>query len=162
MTYPGRVPLVPRLVLAALFVIAGLALLAVAVLGARGRLPRNRWAGVRTPETLASDAAFALANRVAAAPLGAAGAVAVVGGAVLAAGPAGAVSVVVLVVTALGALVLAVFGGMVGQRAAAAVPVPAAAPACAGACAGCDLVAGCRPAAATSPAATSPTSPDRP
>ncbi|QJY50476.1 SdpI family protein [Pseudonocardia broussonetiae] len=156
----------PRLVLAALFVTAGLVLLVVAVLGARERLPRNRWAGVRTVETLASDAAFALANRVAAAPLGAAGAVAVVGGAVLAAGPVGAVSVVVLVVTGLGALVLAVFGGMVGQRAAAAVPVPAAAPACAGTCAGCDLVAGCRPAdtspADTSPAATSPTSPDRP
>ncbi|MDN5930575.1 MAG: SdpI family protein, partial [Pseudonocardia sp.] len=61
-------PLVPRLVIAALLVLAGLVLLAVAVLGARGRLRRNRWVGVRTAETLASEAAFAVANRVAAAP----------------------------------------------------------------------------------------------
>ena len=47
--------------------LAGVLLVTVAVLGARGRLPRNRWIGVRTPVTLASDAAFALANRVAAA-----------------------------------------------------------------------------------------------
>ncbi|GAA2542996.1 SdpI family protein [Pseudonocardia hydrocarbonoxydans] len=145
-------PLVPRLVVAALLVLVGLALLAVAVLGARGRLPRNRRLGVRTAETLASDAAFVLANRVAAAPVGAAGAVGVAGGAVLAAGPAGAVSVVVLAVTLVGVLVLGAFGGMVGQRAAAALPEPA--PACAGVCAGCELVAGCRP--------TSPTSPDLP
>jgi len=146
---------VPRLVVAALLVLVGLALLAVAVLGARGRLPRNRRLGVRTAETLASDAAFALANKVAAAPVGAAGAVGVAGGAVLAAGPVGAVSVVVLAVTVLGVLVLGAFGGMVGQRAAASLPGPTDAPAaCAGVCAGCELVAGCRP--------TSPTSPDLP
>ena len=145
----------PRLVIAALLVLAGLVLLAVAVLGARGRLRRNRWIGVRTAETLASDAAFALANRVAAAPLGAAGAVALVGGVVLLAGPVGAVAVVVLAVSVVGTLVLGAFGGMVGQRAAAALPVAPPAPApCAGVCAGCDLVAGCRP--------TSPTSPDLP
>lgn len=146
-------PLVPRLVVAALLVLVGVALLAVAVLGARGRLPRNRRLGVRTAETLSSDAAFALANKVAAAPVGAAGAVGVAGGAVLAAGPVGAVSVVVLAVTVVGVLVLGAFGGMVGQRAAASLPEPVAA-ACAGVCAGCELVAGCRP--------TSPTSPDLP
>lgn len=144
----------PRLILAALLVIAGLVLLAVAVLGARGRLRRNRWIGVRTAETLASDAAFALANRVAAAPVGAAGAVALVGGVVLLTGPIGAVAVVVLAVSVVGTLVLGAFGGMAGQRAAAAVvEAPAPAP-CAGVCAGCDLVAGCRP--------TTPTSPDLP
>lgn len=146
-------PLVPRLIIAVLLVVAGLVLLAVAVLGARGRLRRNRWVGVRTAETLASDAAFALANRVAAAPVGAAGAVALVGGGVLLAGPVGAVSVVVLAVSAVGTLVLGAFGGMVGQRAALAAPVPESV-ACGGVCAGCDLVAGCRP--------TSPTSPDLP
>lgn len=149
LTYSDVVPLVPRLVLAALLVLAGLVLLAVAVLGARGRLRRNRWIGVRTAETLASDAAFAIANRVAAAPVGAAGAVAVVGGVVLIAGPVGAVSVVVLAVSVVGTLVLGAFGGMVGQRAAASVPAAAPAPvACSGVCAGCDL--------------TTPTSPDLP
>lgn len=143
----------PRLVIAALLVVAGLVLLAAAVLGARGRLRRNRWIGVRTAETLRSDAAFVLANRVAAAPVGAAGAVALAGGAVLIAEPVGAVSVVVLAVSVVGMLVLGAFGGMAGQRTAAAAP--AAAPvACGGVCTGCDLVAGCRP--------TTPTSPDLP
>jgi hypothetical protein len=134
---------VPRLIVGSLLVLVGLLLLAVAVLGARESLPRNRWAGVRTAETLRSDAAFLLANRVAAAPLGAAGAVAVAGGVVTLAGPAGAVSVVVVAVAVVGTVVLGAFGGMVGQRAAATVPDPTPPAACAGVCAGCDLVAGC-------------------
>ncbi len=134
-------PLLPRLIVGCLLVLVGVALVTIAVLGARGRLPRNRWAGVRTAATLASDAAFALAQRVAAAPLGAAGAVAVVGGVVVVAGA----PLVVLAVTAVAVLVLAGLGGMLGDRAAARVrpePVPSA---CGGVCAGCDLVAGCRP-----------------
>lgn len=123
--------------------LVGLLLLAVAVLGARGRLPRNRWVGVRTAETLRSDGAFLLANRVAAAPLGAAGAVAVAGGIVTLTGPVGAVSVVVVAVAVVGTVVLGAFGGMVGQRAAATVPDPVVPAACAGVCTGCDLVAGC-------------------
>jgi uncharacterized membrane protein len=140
------VPLLPRLVIGSLLVLAGVLLVTVAVLGARGRLPRNRWIGVRTPLTLASDPAFALANRVAAAPLGAAGGVAVVGGVVTLVGPVGAVSVVVAAMAVLGTLVLGAVGGMAGQRAAATVPEPVAPAACAGVCAGCDLVAGCRDA----------------
>jgi uncharacterized membrane protein len=54
-------------------VIAGVALLAVGLLGWRQRLPRNRFAGIRTPATLRSDAAFIAANRVAAPPILAAG-----------------------------------------------------------------------------------------
>ncbi|WP_181781450.1 SdpI family protein, partial [Pseudonocardia pini] len=67
-------PTTLRLVLAVLFLLAGLALVAVAVLGARSRLRRNRWLGVRTASTLASAASWVSANRVAAPPLGAAGA----------------------------------------------------------------------------------------
>lgn len=138
----------PTLILAPLLVLAGALLVAVAVLGARSRLRRNRWIGVRTPATLASDAAFAIANRAAAAPTGAAGAVAVVGGVVLLRGADGALAWVLLGISAIGTVVLAGVGGMVGHRAAAAVvrPSPFSA-ACAGTCAGCDLVAGCRPAA---------------
>jgi hypothetical protein len=141
------VPLTVRLIVGLLLVLAGLLLAVVAVLGARSRLPRNRWVGVRTPATVASDAAFATAHRAAAAPTGAAAAVAVAGGAVLT-GAGGAVGWVVLVVSVLGVLGLAGLAGLVGDRAAAgmASPVPFSA-ACAGSCAGCDLVAGCRPAA---------------
>lgn len=156
--YPGRVPLALRLVLGSLLVLAGVALLAVAVLGARSGLPRNRWAGVRTAATLRSDAAFTVANRVAAAPIAAAGVVAVAGGAATAAG--GAAATVVLAVAVLGVLVLAGTGGVLGDRAAASLAARDRAPAgCAGACAGCELVAGCGTPGA---APTSPRSPDRP
>ncbi len=78
-------PVTLRLVLAALLLLTGLALVTVAALGARARLPRNRFAGVRTRASLHSGPAFVAANRVAAPLLGAAGAIALVGGAALAA-----------------------------------------------------------------------------
>lgn len=135
-----------RLVAGAVLLGAGAALLIVALLGARSRLPRNRFAGVRTAATLRTEAGFVLANRVAAAPLGAAGAVAAVGGlTVLLAGPA-PVGWVVLALAGIGMLVLAAVGGAVGDRAATRLATQEPGPsACAGACAGCDLVAGCRP-----------------
>lgn len=147
--YPGTVPPTLRLLLAALLVLVGAVFVVVAVLGARSRLRRNRWIGVRTPATLASAPAFALANRAAAAPVGAAGAVALVGGAVLFSGADGVLGWVVLAVSLVGTVVLAGVGGLVGDRAAAAVVPPSPFSAgCAGTCAGCDLVAGCRPVAA--------------
>jgi SdpI/YfhL protein family len=135
----------PRLVLGCALLLAAVALLAVAVLGARGRLRRNPWAGVRTRRTLASDEAFVLANRVAAAPLGAAGAVALLGGVVVVAGGPAPVTWTVLIVATAGMLGFTGLGGALGERAAARMPAPVSA--CAGTCAGCDLVAGCRPAA---------------
>ncbi len=144
LAYPGRVPLPLRLIAGSLLVLVGVALLAVAVLGARSRLRRNRWVGVRTPTTLRSDAAFTVANRVAAVPVGAAGAVAAVGGTALLAGATGALAWVMFTVTVAGLVMLAGAGGVVGDRIAAAVAAqPPAAPSCSGVCAGCDLVAGC-------------------
>jgi hypothetical protein len=135
----------PRLVLGCALLLAATVLLTVAVLGARGRLRRNPWAGVRTSRTLASDEAFTVANRVAAAPLGAAGLVALLGGvSLIVGGPAAVVWTVLLVATA-GMLGLTGLGGAVGDRAAARVEAPTSG--CAGTCAGCDLVAGCRPVA---------------
>ena len=82
--YPvARVPVTVRLVVGSLLVLAGLALVVVAVLGARSVLRRNRWVGVRTSATLASETQFVAGNRAAAVPVGAAGAVAAVGGAFL-------------------------------------------------------------------------------
>jgi hypothetical protein len=139
------VPQSVRLVLGALLVLLGAALLAVAVLGLRRRLRRNRWAGVRTSASLRSDAAFAIANQVAAAPLGAAGAVALAAGVALLAGASGVLGWTLVVVSLAGVFVLTGVGGVAGDRAARTVPAPAPAPsACAGTCAGCDLVAGCR------------------
>jgi hypothetical protein len=141
------VPLSIRLVLGALELCVGLTLLVVAALGARSQLPKNGWLGVRTAATMRTDEAFALANRVAAVPLGAAGAITMVGGAALLAGLDGPLAWVVLGISVLGCLVLAGIGGTVGDRAAAAVPRPAARPeSCSGQCAGCVLVDGCQPA----------------
>ncbi|WP_232661219.1 SdpI family protein [Pseudonocardia sp. TRM90224] len=138
-------PLPVQMVVGSLLVLIGAALVTVAVLGVRSVLRRNRWVGVRTRETLRSDATFAVANRAAAAPVGAAGAIAVLGGIVLLGGAGGALVWIVLVVSVLGLLVLTGVGGMVGDRAAAAVEPPTPPAACAGTCAGCELVAGCRP-----------------
>ena len=147
--YAGRVPPTLRLILGAVLIVVGVVLVATAGLGARSRLRRNRWFGVRTEATLASAEAFAIANRAGAVPAGAAGAVAVVGGAALLGGAGGALGWIVGVISVLGTAALAGVGGMVGDRAAAAVaPPPPFSAACAGTCAGCDLVAGCRPAAA--------------
>ena len=140
------VPLSIRLVLGALELCLGLGLLVVAALGARSRLPRNGWLGVRTAATMRTQQSFALANRVAAVPIGAAGAVVAVGGTALLAGADGPLAWVVLGTSVLGGLVLAGVGGSAGDRAAAALPRPVTRPdSCAGQCAGCDLVAGCRP-----------------
>lgn len=144
--YAGDVPETARLIVAAVLMAAGAALIVVATLAARSRLPRNRFAGVRTAATLRSDEAFLLANRVAAAPLGAAGVVALAGGtAALVAGP-GATSWVLVALTGAGVLGLATVAGALGERAAVALAAREPEPSgCSGTCAGCDLVAGCRP-----------------
>lgn len=120
--YPGRV------LLGTVLVLAALALLSVGVLGWRCRLPRNRFAGVRTPASLRSDAAFRTANRVAAPPLLAAGAACLTGGVVCFAAT-GISLAVVAGVTAAGTLLLALAGGVLGNRAAEAM---GADPSCAG------------------------------
>lgn len=144
-------------VLGVVLVLVGVLLLAVAALGATGRIRRNRVAGIKTPATMTSQAAFAAAHRAAAVPLAAAGVVPAVTGAVLIAGAGGALAWIVLVVGVVGTGVLAGVGGLVGDRAAVVAvntgraadpaPDPGQAATCAGVCAGCDLVAGCRTAA---------------
>lgn len=117
-------------------VLVGVAFGAVGVLGMRGRLHRNRFFGVRTKATLRDDEAFALANRIAAAPTLAAGGIALVAAAAIAVNPGTAVLVGVLGLV--GAFVIAAAGGVLGHRAAEAMPAPEPAGcggcACAGAC----------------------------
>jgi hypothetical protein len=144
------VPLPVRLAIGILLVVLGVALLTIAVLGLRRKLRRNRWAGVRTAASLRSEAAFAVANQVAAAPLGAAGGVGLVGGGALLAGATGVLGWTLAAVSVIAVFVLTGVGGVAGDRAAGAVPEPEQAlSTCAGTCAGCDLVASCRPAEAT-------------
>ncbi|MGH3761927.1 SdpI family protein [Actinophytocola sp.] len=109
----------------------------VGVLGWLERLPRNRFGGVRTPASLRSERAFRVANKVAGPPVAVAGLVGVASGAAgLAAG------LVVTVIGFVGMVAIAVAGGLLGHRAAEALPEepPELPPGCRGcACGGCEL-----------------------
>lgn len=127
-------------------VLLGLALLAVGFAGLAGRLPRNRWAGVRTPAAMSCDEAFALANRVAGPAILTSGVLGVLTGAGVL-GLDGSEAVLVGVVGGLGALGLVLAGGVLGGRAAAA-RVSGTAPVgpharCAD-CTGCELMSSVR------------------
>lgn len=106
-----------------LLLLAGVALLTVGLLGWQRRLPRNRFAGIRTPATLRSEAAFRVANQVAAPPVLAAGTVCAVTGA-LAFGTSGPMLVVIVTVAGAGVIGLLLAGGLLGHRAAVTMPPP--------------------------------------
>lgn len=110
------VALVPLLV--------GLVVASVGALGFAERLPRNRFGGVRTPATLRDDETFRVGNKVAGLPIAVGGAVGIVGGGVaLAMSGTGAI-IVTAALALLGMLVIAGAGGVLGHRAAEAVPEP--------------------------------------
>lgn len=115
--------------------ILGVGLGLIGFSGLRGTLTRNRYVGVRTAASMRDDEAFLLANRVAGLPYLVAGAVAVVSGV------AGILvqdtAITVLVVGALGTAAITVAGGLMGHRAAEAMPAPEAPKGCGGcACGG--------------------------
>lgn len=127
-----------------LFVLA-LAVGVVAVAGLTGRLERNRWAGVRTADTLRDDETFALANKVAAPS--------VLGAAVLlVAGGVGALTlptvagVIAVVVTIVAAFATAGAGGSIAARVAAATK-PDDTAGCGTSCGACSLRGACEPTA---------------
>ena len=112
------------LALAAVPALAGLLFTVVGLLGFRERLPRNRFFGVRTAATLRGDEAFRLANKVAGLPILAGGLVGVVAaGAALILPGTGGVLVGVLIGTA-GMLAITFGAGVLGHRAALALPDP--------------------------------------
>ncbi|KOX35378.1 hypothetical protein ADK67_01655 [Saccharothrix sp. NRRL B-16348] len=118
----------------------GVAFATVGVLGVRGRLQRNRFFGVRTKATLRDDETFALANKVAGVPNTAAGAIALVAAVAAAVNPA--LALVIGLVGLVGSVVVASAGGVLGHRAAEAMPEQA--PAGCGGCAcgggGCSVL----------------------
>ncbi|HEY2203038.1 MAG TPA: SdpI family protein [Pseudonocardia sp.] len=130
-------------VVAALFLLAGVAFAVVGLLGLRRRLPRNRFAGVRTVNTLRDDETFAVGNQVGAPLSIAAGAVCLLGGATVLAAHSSTLAVTMTVLTLVGTLLLTVAGGVLGDRAAKRVPVPAAFTGCGGSCACCELAGKC-------------------
>ena len=121
-----------RIVLLVVLVAYGASLTVVGVLGWRERLAFAGRLGVRTPAAARSWETFRLANRVAGLPSAVAGLVAVLGGIAAFAVPTVAGSVIAAVIGLAGAVLIARAGGVLGNRAAAAVPVVPAA-----GCSGC-------------------------
>lgn len=122
--------------LGVVLLVLGLPLLAVGMLGLSGRLPRNRFAGVRTPASLRSEEAFRVANRVGGLPIAVAGALLGGGGVLVLASPGTAVALVVGLLALVGGVLLAMAGGTLGDRAASLVPQPVRAGGCGGCCGG--------------------------
>jgi hypothetical protein len=127
--------------------VVGLVVAVVGVLGFLERLPRNRFGGVRTPATLRDDETFRVGNKVAGLPIAVGGAVGVAGGGVALA-MTGAAAVVVAAVALVGAMAIAGAGGVLGHRAAEAVPepepeLPAGCKGCQ--CGGCGIAKSVRP-----------------
>ncbi len=139
-----------------LLLLAGLS--AVTARGGFARtLTRTGRLGVHSPPAMASDEAFHVANRVAApATAGAAVLAAVIALLLLVAGPGTGTAIVLGVVGLVGSLALLLLAGVLGDRAARTVPIPAARPAGRSAsCGGCGCgTGGCAVLRGTDPAAT--------
>ncbi|NLE81020.1 MAG: SdpI family protein [Rhodococcus sp.] len=131
--------LIVSVVLLVLAVVLG----GVAVAGFTERLPRNRWAGVRTPETMRDDETFALANKVAA-PTVMASAVLLVIGSVAATLVDGALGLAAVGVSIVAAVITTAMGGVLGARTAAAMPAPDTG-GCGSSCGACSLKDACQP-----------------
>ncbi|NRQ36411.1 hypothetical protein HII36_31930 [Nonomuraea sp. NN258] len=105
-----------------LFVFTGLAAAVVGFLGLAERLPRNNLAGVRTRTTMRSDAAFRAANKAAGVPTLATGGVAVAGAVAVWLLPTEDGALAAVLVSVAGMLALTILGGVMGLRAAQALP----------------------------------------
>jgi hypothetical protein len=131
-----------NIVLPVVLGLIGVAFATIGFLGVRGRLRRNRFFGVRTKAALRDDETFALANKIAGVPNAAAGAIAIVAGVAAAVNPA--LSLVIGLVGLVGSVVVAGAGGVLGHRAAEALPEPEPAGcggcACAGAGGACGVL----------------------
>ncbi len=108
-----------------------------------GTLHRTGRLGIHSPAASASDEAFAVANRVAAPVLGGAAVLGAVLTVILAFLPLPAAATVVVGVVAVAAVAtLFVAAGILGDRAARGIPVPARRPAANPACVGCGCGSG--------------------
>ncbi|MFC7342555.1 SdpI family protein [Saccharopolyspora griseoalba] len=128
-----------QVILCAVLVLGGAALLTLGFRGLRGRLPRNTYVGVRTPAAMRSEEAFELANRAAGPAMLGAGGVAVLSGVAMPALATGFTVAMVAVIGLVGAFALMTVGGVVGNRAAETVPAPSRVnpSPCAGCAGGC-------------------------
>ena len=113
--------------------------------GVMGSLRRSGRLGVHSPAAMASDEAFATANRVAApVVIGAAAIAAIVAVLLMVTAPPTGTALVIGAIGLLGSGALLVTAGVLGDRAARLVPIPAARPAAGpgSGCGGCGCGSG--------------------
>jgi hypothetical protein len=151
-------PLILTIPLAALLAVLAAAAAVMARRGFAGSLSRSDRLGVHSPAAMASDEAFALANRVAAPVAAGAAAVAGVIAVLVIVLPLNTLgTVVVWILGFAGSVVLLVVSGALGDRAARQVPIPArrpGGPASGSGCGGCACGGGgCAGLGRTDPAA---------
>jgi hypothetical protein len=150
-------PLYVVVPLAVILAVLATAAAVMAVRGNRGALVRTGRLGVHTPAAMASDKAFTVANEVAAPVAGGAAAVAGVLAVLVVVLPVAAgMTAIIGLVGIVGAMALLVAAGVLGDRAARLVPVPARRPGsgATGSCSGCACGGGgCAGISRTDPAA---------
>lgn len=134
---PGRKPLTIACVsvLPLLSMLTGLLLAVVGLLATRQRLSRNRFFGVRTTASMRSEEAFRLANRVAGPPTMVAGLVGLLAGIAALVAPGTVASLACAGLGIAGMVGIAIGAGVLGNRAALALPEPK--PAVPAGCGGC-------------------------
>jgi SdpI/YfhL protein family len=120
-------------ILASVLAVAGLAVACSGLLGLLERLPVNRFVGVRTAATMRDTDTFRIGNKVAGLPVLVGGLVGVLGAVLAAALPTG--GLVAGLLGLVGMLAITVAGGLLGHRAALAIPEPE--PQLPAGCAGC-------------------------
>jgi hypothetical protein len=120
-------------ILASVLAALGVAVAVLGLLGLRERLPINRFAGVRTAATMRDADTFRVGNKVAGLPLLVAGLVGVLGGVLGLTLPTGGLVAGLLGLA--GLVGIAVAGGLLGHKAALAIPEPE--PELPAGCAGC-------------------------
>lgn len=136
----SNAPLALTIPLALLLLLLATAAAMMARRGSAGTLQRSGRLGVRSPAALASDQAFAVANRVAAPVSAGAAAVAGVLAVLVVVLPLSTAGTLMIWVLGLaGSIILLVAAGVLGDRAARQVPIPARKPGSAGGggCSGC-------------------------
>jgi hypothetical protein len=109
-------------ILASVLAVAGAFVACLGLLGLLERLPLNRFTGVRTSATMRDAETFRVGNKVAGLPVLVAGVVGVLGGVLGIVLPTG--GLVAGILGFAGMLAIASAGGLLGHKAALAVPEP--------------------------------------
>lgn len=102
-----------------LWLVSGSVVAAIGLAGAKGRLPRQHWAGIRLPSTMRDDTAWYAAHRAGGPLIAAGGGIAALAGlAMLALRPDEDVTATASLVAAGAVLGCVTIGGVLGTRAA--------------------------------------------